>query len=67
MDMIVWTVLAKSCSSCNRMAIGTFHTEPTEEEIESVIDKCDGLNCIHTYIQKSIVGKEAVDLDTSEE
>ena len=66
MDMIVWTVLAKSCNYCNCMAIGTFYTEPTEKEIESVIDKCDGLNCIHTYIQKSIVGKEAVNLDTFE-
>ena len=66
MDMIVWTVLAKSCNYCNCMAIGTFYTEPTEKEIESVIDKCDGLDCIHTYIQKSIIGKEAVNLDTFE-
>ena len=65
MDMIVWTVLAKSCNYCNRMSIGTFYAKPTKKEIESVIDKCDGLDCIHTYIQKSIIGKEAVNLDTS--
>ncbi len=59
--MEIWGVIARSCSSCDSLAVNFFDHEPSEEEKMLVSESIGGMWCINSYIFKGELNGEPVE------
>lgn len=46
----MFVVVCTSCRDCNSQAVSIFENEPTQEQIDEVLESIGGMQCINSIV-----------------